>query len=430
MIETILKVGEETGFSTIDVFRENIDKREFDNLANNSSVNHAVKTDRVSVRAFWEAGDPVGFHLSRPDAKTIKTAFSNICAINLPEKKENYACLLPASAEKKKIDIFDNSIHSIDEKTFADLQDRIDESVVQFSGLGLRRVHFSKMLKKIYLTNSKGLDIKYRKTVFNLDLGFSLNDNLVDISESKIFFNQIDPFKIVSRAFNLLNSVTDNRVNIERNSFFILAPEASAFILKEFSGYLRIDGEKKKIDFSFPAILNVVDDPLSDKQVGSVPFDDEGVQGGERYLIRKGNIVNTISNARTAFENKTESSGNGFRNDRSIFPTVKFSNLYIKPTILPLKNLMKVAQKGVLISLLKLKSVEEDKYLFSAYGYRFENNELREPVHFNFKTSFLTYFLNILKVSKELRFFHSAYNVGSPYILLEASYKSSNLFEI
>lgn len=430
MIETILKAGEEAGFSAIEVFRENIEKREFTNLMDQGAAEHTAKTDRVSVRAFWETGDPVGFHLSKPHSQSIKTAFSNIYAVNLPEKKKNYSHLLPSSARKVKIDIFDNAIHSVNGEFFADLLERIDESVVQFSGLGIRGIHFSKIRKKVYLGNSNGLNIKYRKTVFNLELGFSLGDNLVDISESKIFLNQIDPFKIVSRAFNLLNSVTDKDVNFKGNTFFILAPEASAFILREFSGYLRIDGEKKKIDFSFPAILNIVDDPLLDKQAGSVPFDDEGVQGEERYLIRKGNIVNTISNIQTAFENKTSSSGNGFRNDRSIFPVVRFSNLYIKPTVLPLNNLMKVAHTGILISLLKLKKIEKDKYLFSAYGYRFENNELREPVHFYFKTSFLTYFLNILKISKELRFFHSAYNTGSPYVLLEASYKSPNLFEI
>ncbi|MCK5057172.1 MAG: hypothetical protein KAT34_10990, partial [Candidatus Aminicenantes bacterium] len=260
--------------------------------------------------------------------------------------------------------------------------------------------------------------------------GFAFGNKLVDISENKIFFNRIDPFKIVSRAFNLLNALTDNKATFGKNCFLIFAPEASAFIIKEFSRYLRVDGEKKKVDFSFPAILNVVDDPLLDRQVDSVPFDDEGVQGGERFLIRKGRIVNTISNIRTAFENKRESSGNGFRNERSVFPAVRFSNLYVKPTILPLHNLMGDASQGMLVVLLKLKRIEKEQYLFSAYGYRFENNQLCEPVHFYFKTSFLTYFLNVLKISKELRFFHNAYNIGSPYMLLEASYKSDNMFEI
>ena len=430
MIETILKIGKKTGFSTIEAFREKIEKQEFDNPFNHRVANHEIRTDRVSVRAFWEAGDPAGFQLSKPDSKSIKAAFSNIYAINLPEEKKNYSHLLPASAKKVRIDIFDSSIDSIDSNTFNDLLDRVNESVIRFSGLRIKRIHFSKVLKKVYIANSHGLNIKYRKTDFKLELGFAFGNKLVDISENKIFFNRIDPFKIVSRAFNLLNALTDNKATFGKNCFLIFAPEASAFIIKEFSRYLRVDGEKKKVDFSFPAILNVVDDPLLDRQVDSVPFDDEGVQGGERFLIRKGRIVNTISNIRTAFENKRESSGNGFRNERSVFPAVRFSNLYVKPTILPLHNLMGDASQGMLVVLLKLKRIEKEQYLFSAYGYRFENNQLCEPVHFYFKTSFLTYFLNVLKISKELRFFHNAYNIGSPYMLLEASYKSDNMFEI
>ncbi|MFC2155506.1 metallopeptidase TldD-related protein, partial [Acidobacteriota bacterium] len=392
MIDTILKIGEKTGFSTIEVYREKIEKQEFDNFIDHRIANHEVQTDRVSVRAFWEAGDPAGFHLSKPNSKSIKDAFANIYAINFPEKKKNYSHLLPASARKVKIDIFDGSIDSMDSETFRDLLDRVNESVVQFSGLRVRRIHFSKVLKKVYLSNSHGLNIKYRKSNFKLDLSFAFGDKKVDISENKIFFNRIDPFKIVSRAFNLLNAVSDNKAVSGGNSFFIFAPEASAFILREFSRYLRVDGKRKKVDFSFPAILNVVDDPLLDQQVDSAPFDDEGVQGGERFLIRKGSIINIISNIRTAFENKTVSSGNGFRNDRSIFPAVRFSNLYIKPTILPLNNLMQDASQGILVGLLKLKRIEDEQYLFSAYGYRFENNEFCESVHFYFKTSFLTYF--------------------------------------
>ena len=100
MIDTILKIGEKTGFSTIEAYREKIEKQTFDNLVDQRIANHEVQTDRVSVRAFWEAGDPAGFHLSKPGSKSIKDAFANIYAINFPEKKKNYSHLLPASARR------------------------------------------------------------------------------------------------------------------------------------------------------------------------------------------------------------------------------------------------------------------------------------------------------------------------------------------
>ncbi|HLP44929.1 MAG TPA: metallopeptidase TldD-related protein, partial [Candidatus Kapabacteria bacterium] len=181
---------------------------------------------------------------------------------------------------------------------------------------------------------------------------------------------------------------------------------------------------------SFPSILNIIDDPLLDGKACSVPFDDEGTQTGEKYLVRKGTFHRFISDIQTAFKYGKRSSGNGFRNDRSLFPAVRFSNLYIKPTVLSLKNLMGDAGKGVLVSLLKLKSVDKEGYIFSAYGYKFTGSNLLEPVHFYFSTTFLNYFLHILKVSKEMKFFYSAYNVGSPYILLEAKQKSPDTLTI
>jgi len=82
------------------------------------------------------------------------------------------------------------------------------------------------------------------------------------------------------------------------------------------------------------------------------------------------------------------------------------------------------------VSLVKLKSVDQQGYLFSAYGYRFKDHHMMEPVHFYFRTTFRSYFLNVLKVSSEIKYFHSAYTIGSPYLLVEAAGKPDNIFEI
>lgn len=429
-LAAILQPGLESGFPTVEAFRERIEKQEFESVGQRLTAEHTARTDRVSVRAFWESGDPVGFCLSAPDARAAKDAFARVYATRLPGRKKNCAYLLPETARKVAIDIYDEAAASVGRETFVELKERLAGILVRFPGLRMRKVHLAKVFKRIYLANSRGFNAKYKKSHFNLVLGFALEDNLVDVSESRVYFNQIEPFKMVSRAFNLLSSLTGSRADFKENTFFILAPEASVFILKEFSDSFKIDGEKRRPDFRFPAILNIVDDPSLDRQVGSVPFDDEGVQGAERFLVRKGVLREEISNIQAAFENGAQSSGNGFRNSRSLFPGVNFSNLYIKPTVLSLKNLMKDAGDGILVSLVNLKRIDQEKYLFSAHGYRFLGDELREPVHCYFKTSFVSYFLNVMKVSKELRFFASTFNIGSPYILLEAKRKSPDMFEI
>jgi PmbA protein len=432
ILQTLLDQGEKTGFSTVEAFAETMEKHEYECFPDEPPSLHVIDTQQVTVRAFWDSGDPVGFSLSKPNPDSIKSAFTTIYTTSLLDEKENYNHLLPGEVKKSSLNIFDESIHTVDVHTFNEFIDGINEIMISspFQGLKIQKIHLAKALKKIYIANTNNLDVKYRKTNFNMILSFTLGLNRMDISENRVFFQQFEPYKIISRGFNLLNSLTEAGVSSGKHLPLILSPEASAFILREFSHYFKISADKEIMNIHYPSILNLVDNPAMDDQVGSVPFDDEGVQCGEKYLIRKGVFSSVISDIASAFQNNTGSTGNGSRKDRSWFPQVEFSNLYIKPTVLPLKNLMGDAGEGVLVSLLKLKAIDNSGYLFSAYGYRFRHDELLEPVHFYFRTSFRSYFLRILKISKEIKFFYSSANIGSPYILLEARKQADNLFEI
>ena len=435
-LQDLLSDGKHAGFSSVEAFGEVTKKQEYRHFRGEPASLHSMDTHRVTARAFWETGNPVGFSLSKPDRDSVKSAFLKIYSSHLPDNKENYRHRLPASVHKVKLRIFDESVESVDIHTFKEFVDHIDEIMISsaFRELKLTKILLSKTLKKVYIANTNGLNAKYRKTNFNLALGFALVNNHMEVNENRVFFQQLEPFKIISRAFNLLRSLTETTFSPakNRNLYLILSPEASAFILKEFSDYFKIRADRKMMEIQYPSILNIVDNPLMDGQAGSVPFDDEGgqVQPGEKYLIQKGIFSQVVLDIAAAFQNNTVSTGNGFRSERSLFPTVRFSNLYIKPTVLPLKNLMTDAGEGVLVSLLKLKSIDKKGYLFSAYGYRFKNDDMLEPVHFYFKTSFRSYFLKISKISKETKFFHSAFNIGSPYILVEARRQSRDEFEV
>jgi len=432
-IHDTLEQGKKTGFSTVEAFGEKVEREVYEHLTNHKVQHHTAVINKVTARAFWDTDDPVGFALSKPGLHEIKNAFSAVYSFHLPSGAMNYASLLPASLDRVEVKIYDDTIDSSDVSRVDELADQVNETLISpsFKDLELKKICYSRELRKVYIANSNGLNAKYIKTHFNLLLTMGLGGNLIDIAENGAFSRQIEPVKLVYRAYNLLDSLTETPLKWgPKEIALVLSPEASAFILKEFSEYFKIKGDKKFMDLSFPAILNIIDDPLLDGKAGSVPFDDEGTQVGEKVLVRKGSFIQFISDVQTAFQNGTRSSGNGFRNDRSLFPTVRFSNLYIKPTVLSLKNLMEDAGKGVLVSLLKLKCVAKEGYVFSAYGYKFSGNNLLEPVHFHFSTTFLNYFLHIVKVSKEMKFFYSTYNVGSPYVLLEARQKSPGMLTI
>jgi predicted Zn-dependent protease len=383
---------------------------------------HEVQSNRLLTRAFRDSGDPLGFSLSNPDARSIKQCFSSLGSASGPDGKKNFAHLLPRNVTKIKLDIYDPVIENWNEAQVAELLEKINESLLTFPGLKLKKFHFSRILKKIYLANSLGFLAKYKKTHFQILVAFMLRDHVLELSESHIYFNHFNPERLVARAANLLGALTAEPALEPSREFFIMSPEASVQMLKEFSSGLKIDqlsGKNRVIGSS--ARVSVLDNPALVKQTGSVPFDDEGITAEEKYLINKGVFVAPVSDIRAAFAKQKKSSGNGFRDERGIFPQVQFSNLYFKPSISSLGQLLRAAGKGILVYLVKLKGfgASPSEYVFSAYGYFFENEEIARPVHFLFKTTMRSYFLHILEISRELRFFHNRFNVGSPYLLLQ-----------
>lgn len=421
VLETVLKTGKEAGFSTVEAFGEKIWRWESEG-SDQPLSGHEVQTNRLLARAFRDTGDPLGFSLSNPDARLIKQYFSSLGSASGPDNKKNFALLLPRNVAKIKLDIYDPGIEGWNEAQVAELLEKIRESLVTFPGLKLKKFHFSRILKKVYLANTLGFLAKYKKTHFQILVAFMLRDHILELSESHIYLGHFIPERLVARAANLLGALTAEPTLEPSQEFFVMSPEASVQVLKEFSSGLKLDqfsGKGGVIGAS--SRVSILDNPALTEQTGSVPFDDEGMAAEEKYLINKGVFVAQISDIRTAFAKQKKSSGNGFRDERGIFPQVQFSNLYFKPSVSSLADLLRAAGKGILVYLVKLKGFgnSPSEYVFSAYGYFFENEEIARPVHFLFKTTMRSYFLHILEISKELRFFHNRFNIGSPYLLLQ-----------
>jgi predicted Zn-dependent protease len=421
VLETVLKTGREAGFSTVEAFGEKIWRWENEGSDQPLSA-HEVQSNRLLARAFRDSGDPLGFSLSNPDARLIKQYFSSLGSASGPDGKKNYAHLLPRTLSKIKLDIYDPGIEDWNETRIAELLEKIRESLVTFPGLKLKKFHFSRILKKVYLANSLGFLAKYKKTHFQILVAFMFRDHVLELSESHIYFSHFNPERLVARAANLLGALTAEPELEVNQEFFIMSPEASVQILKEFSYGLKLGqlSGKGRVIGASPRV-SILDNPALDEQTGSVPFDDEGMAAAEKYLINKGVFVAPISDISTAFAKQKKSSGNGFRDERGIFPQVQFSNLYFKPAVSSLAHLLRAAGRGVLVYLVKLKGFghSPNEHVFSAYGYFFENEEIGHPVHFHFKTTPRSYFLHILEISRELRFFHNRFNIGSPYLLLQ-----------
>lgn len=422
MLETILKAGREAGFATVEAFEERILRQECEGADLPLSV-HEVENDRVLVRAFRDTGDPLGFSLSHPDARQVKHGFAMLASASGLDRKKSFAHLLPRSVAKCKIDIYDPGIESWDEAQAADLLEKIRESLVSFPGLKLKKFHFSRLLKKVYLANTRGFLAKYKKTQFQVQASFMLKDHTLELSESRTHFRNFDLQRLVARGANLLGSLSgESQAMDAAGEFVIMSPEASAQVLKEFSPFLKLDRpETRGRGIAASPRVSILDNAGLDEQCGSAPFDDEGVAAGENYLINKGVPLAAAADIRSGFEKGASSTGNGFRDERGVFPQIQFSNLYFKPSAASLAHLLRQARKGVLVYLVRRKGFgrQNGEHEFSAYGYFFDDEEISRPVHFSFATSMRSYLLHILEISRELRFFYNRANIGSPYLLLQ-----------
>ncbi|MEN8154933.1 MAG: metallopeptidase TldD-related protein [Acidobacteriota bacterium] len=428
MVTDIIEEGKNRGFPAIEATVENIKKSDYLMPGGESLLQHDSALKRAFCRAFYNTGDPVSFTLSLNDKRSVHSAFASVLKAVPVSGEKNFGHMIPGTAKKSGINIFDANIVNIGEKEFTGISDILEEGVLNFPGMRLESVKLSKWQKKTYLSNSAGLNSKYRKTLFHLSVKFSLKGNYIELGDSRTFFDQLDPDRLVSRGFRLLDSLTDKKALFNKYCSLIISPEASATLLRIFSKGFLPGGAKDAGKVNFPRVLNISDDIFLDKGTASVPFDDEGVQSGETFLIKKGSYISPVTDLKSAFENGLQPTGNGFRRGDSV--SASFSNLFIKPTILGVKNLLNEYDEGIMVSLIKLKLAENGNYLFSAYGYKYRDGERGEAVHFYFSTTFLSYFLNIQKISKEMRFFHSGFSVGSPYILLRAKHKSGDLLVI
>ncbi|MCU0236658.1 MAG: metallopeptidase TldD-related protein [Acidobacteria bacterium] len=415
-------MGREAGFSTVEAFAEKVRRQESDG-ADRVLSRHEVESDRVRVRAFRDTGDPLGLSLSAPDSRQVKAGLAGLASSPVLDRRKNFAHLLPHGAQKVKVSIYDPGIELWDEAQAADLRERLRECLVTFPGLQLIKFQFMRALKKVYLANSLGFFAKYKKTLFQVQASFMLKDHALELSESRTFFRDFDPQRLVARGANLLGALAaDPEPAVITNEYVVMSPEASALVLKEFSpGLKRERSAPRGHGTAASARVSIIDHGAMDGQPGSAPFDDEGTAAGEKYLVNKGVALAAIADIRTAFAAGGKTTGNGFRDERGVFPQAQFSNLFIRPANDSLAQLLQQARQGVLIYLVKPKGAgrQPGELLFSAYGYFFASDGIARPVHFHFATTMRSYLLHVLAVSRELRFFHSRANIGSPYLLLQ-----------
>ncbi len=131
----------------------------------------------------------------------------------------------------------------------------------------------------------------------------------------------------------------------------------------------------------FATGVNIIDDPLLPRRLGSSPFDDEGVAGQRRAIIADGVLTTWLLNSASARQLGLETTGHASRGLAGP-PGVSTSNLTLEPGELDLAALMRQARDGLLVTSMFGPSLNPNNgdWSVGVSGFWFEAGEVAYPV--------------------------------------------------
>jgi len=130
-----------------------------------------------------------------------------------------------------------------------------------------------------------------------------------------------------------------------------------------------------------PGGVDLIDDPLRHRGLGSTPFDDEGVEVQTRALVQNGVLTTWLLNTAAAAQLGLASTGHASRGLAGP-PGVSGHNVHLSPDERPLSRLMADAGKGLLVTSMFGPSLNPNTGDWSAgvSGFWFEGGEIAWPV--------------------------------------------------
>lgn len=159
--------------------------------------------------------------------------------------------------------------------------------------------------------------------------------------------------------------------------------------------------------------VSIIDDPLFDQAPFQIPFDDEGVACGKRYVFKDGVFKGFLQNLKTAKMFNVEPTGNGFGN--GISPT----NLYVVPGEQSFDALIKPIKDGIYITdtsgLHAGANAVSGDFSMQASGFRILNGKIGHPVKMVVASGNFFEMLNHVEgLGNDLKFDISS--IGSPSV--------------
>ena len=293
------------------------------------------------------------------------------------------------------------------------------------------KVSYSEAQTQVWIVNSKGIKANYKS---NYCGGFA---NLIAALDGEMEagfgvdfvkrFRDFKPEKVGIEAAQRATELLGARQIKSQKIPLIFDPSVATQILEVLAYALLADSVQKgkslfadKIGEQVGSkILNIIDDGRLDNELGSAPFDAEGVLTQKTKLIENGKLNTFLFNTYTANKGKTKSTGNAVRPSFMGLPSVGTSNLYICPGEKSPQEIVGSIKKGLYITrVMGIHTANPISGDFSvgAAGIMIEKGQKTYPVRgITIAGNLIEMFKELEAVGSDLRFIE---DVGSPTLLI------------
>ena len=324
------------------------------------------------------------------------------------------------ATEHKDLELYDEI--SISNEKKIDYLKQAEESAFQDKRItNTEGSSFTQVKNNFVLANSLGFSMGYQSSIYSAscEIIAKSNGSMERDYEytQKRFFSDLKPPETLGneaaeRAIKKLNpkKIKSEKIPIifeQRVAKSLLDPFANAISASSFArgtSFLK-DKLNKNI---FSKDINIIDDPLISKALGSQIFDSEGVKSNKVTLVKEGSLKNLLLDTYYGKILKMESNG------RSGGTT----NLYFENGTKSCKELLNAHTKSLYINELigRGANIVTGDYSVGASGMLIENGEFSYPINEITIAGNLSEMFNNITLANDLKF---SYATNSPTLMIE-----------
>ncbi len=430
IIETSLRLGADE----VEVFGVNagnltveVKKGEVDSLEKSVDAGYSVRVIKDGKQGFSYSTDLTGY--KKCIEKALETA---------KWSEEDKYIGLPKDTTENSVNIFDPDIDSLDEERGKELALTVEEAALREDRriAKTRKTSVNMSSGDVLIANSHGIVKSFRSTAINshiMVVAEDENDSQTgwDYQGGRFMEDVIFPDigrTAARRAIQLLGAQKGET----EKAFVILDNSVASEFLSIFASALSAESVQKGKSLLAGKIgkrvvsekIDIVDNALIDRLVGSRPFDGEGVSTRNKSPIEKGVLTGYLHNTYTANKDNTGSTGNAVRGGFKTIPSVGITNMFISPPggtdPQPFDSLVSSVDNGLLVTEamgVHMANPISGDLSVGVTGIWIKDGKLSHPVkEIVVSGNILDIFMNIVDCGNDLKFFGK---IGSPSLLMK-----------